>query len=61
MTLLKACISRDGEKEGRETYKQIIEDCKDALDEDRCSDIEEILYDEGFEPDYVMDVINALC
>ena len=60
MTLKDACIARDGVEDGTSIYNTIIEDCANALETGQCHDIEGILYDEGFEPDYIMDIIDVL-
>lgn len=58
--LLKVCIERDGKLEGKETYDAIIEECNEAVMLDDMEAIENILHDNGFEPDYVMDVLEVL-
>ena len=61
MNLKDACISRDGTDEGTTLYTEIIEECSSAVDSGNPMDVEEILFDNGFEPDYIMDVLDALC
>ena len=59
MKLKEACISRDGVEEGTETFNLIIEECSESINSGGDYDaIEEILYGEGFEPDYIMDIID---
>lgn len=60
LNLKASCINRDGEEEGMDVYNQIIEDCKEAVADGNPSEIEEILYDAGFEPDYIMDVMDIV-
>jgi hypothetical protein len=60
LNLKASCINREGEEEGLDLYNQIIEDCKEALNNGECEEIEEILYDAGFEPDYIMDVLDVI-
>lgn len=60
LSLKASCINREGDEEGMELYNQIMEDCKEALERGECEEIEEILYDAQFEPDYIMDVIGIL-
>ena len=60
LTLKQACISRDGVVDGAETYKDIIDQCRDVAESGNYFEIEEILHDEGFEPDYVFDVLEAI-
>lgn len=60
LSLKASCISRDGLEDGMDTYNQIIEDSKEALNNGNCEEIEEILYDAGFEPDYIMDVLDCM-
>lgn len=61
LNLKDACISREGDiEEGESIFNQIIEDCEQALSSGNCEEIEEILYEAGFEPDYIMDVLDCL-
>lgn len=60
MNLKDACIARDGLEEGSETFKEIINECQEALDNDDPGQIEEILHENGFEPDYIMDVLDLI-
>ena len=60
MKLKDACISRDGKEDGEQTYKDIIEECQEAAESGSYFDIEEILHDAGFEPDYLLDVIHTI-
>lgn len=60
MKLKDACIQRDGKEEGLETYRTIMQECREAVDDGDFDAIEEILYDNGFEPDYIMDVLHKV-
>jgi hypothetical protein len=54
MTLLKALM--EGHDLARDEAKQMIEDMRRRVLEDN-EDPEEVLYEEGLEPDYILDLI----
>lgn len=53
MKLINAIISRD--ECSREEAQELIKEMRERVLEGE--DPEEVLYDEGFEPDYVFDII----
>ena len=54
MTLLKALM--EGHDLARDEAKQMIEEMRKRVHEDN-EDPEEVLYEEGLEPDYILDLI----
>ena len=54
MTLLKALM--DGHELSRDEAKEIILEMRKRVHEDN-EDPEEVLFEEGLEPDYVLDIL----
>ena len=54
MSLLKALM--EGQDLSREEAKEIIQEMRKRVHEDN-EDPEEVLYEEGLEPDYILDIL----